>query len=146
MLAALDKWNKRPSTSSSRRVPVPEPIVLCEDKDVIGTPFYIMEFLDGRIFTDVRMTQIKPAERKEWCVYALLSNSSESLTQVMDSWLSAVRALAALAAVKPAEIGLSSFGPSTPYFPRQIKSLSRVSLAQAAVVDVESDKPIGTHH
>ncbi|KZT35201.1 kinase-like protein [Sistotremastrum suecicum HHB10207 ss-3] len=124
MLEALDKWNKRSTTLPSRRVPVPEPIILCEDKNVIGTPFYIMEFLEGRIFTDVRMLQIDPADRKE-------------------CWLSAVRALAALAAVKPSEVGLSSFGPSTPYFPRQIKSLSRVSLAQAAVVDVDTDKQIG---
>ena len=59
------------------------------------------------------------------------------------SWLAAVRALASLSVLDPAEIGLSSFGPSTAYFPRQIKSLSRVSLAQAETVDVETGQSIG---
>lgn len=59
------------------------------------------------------------------------------------SWLSAVRALAALGSVSPESIGLSNFGPSTDYFPRQIKSISRVSAAQAAATDVETGKPVG---
>ena len=59
------------------------------------------------------------------------------------SWLSAVRALAALGSVSPATIGLSTFGPSTPYFPRQIKSLSRVSSAQAEAADVETGEKVG---
>jgi len=66
MLAALHKYNTSPSTSSDKRVPVPEPIILCEDNSVIGTPFYIMEFLDGRIFTDVRMPEVSPKDRREW--------------------------------------------------------------------------------
>jgi hypothetical protein len=41
---------------------------------VVGTPFYIMEFLDGRIFTDVYMPQLDPKDRREWCV-PLLSDS-----------------------------------------------------------------------
>ena len=59
------------------------------------------------------------------------------------SWLSAIRALAALSSLPPADVGLSSFGPSTAYFPRQIKSISRVSSAQAAVTDIETHKPVG---
>jgi aminoglycoside phosphotransferase (APT) family kinase protein len=54
-----------------------------------------------------------------------------------------VRALAALGSIPPESIGLSNFGPSTAYFPRQIKSLSRVSSAQATVTDIESGKPTG---
>lgn len=59
------------------------------------------------------------------------------------SWLAAVRALASLSILDPAAIGLSSFGPSTPYFPRQIRSLSRVSQAQAEAVDVETGEKTG---
>jgi aminoglycoside phosphotransferase (APT) family kinase protein len=51
--------------------------------------------------------------------------------------------LAALASLDPKALGLSHFGPSTDYFPRQIKSLSRVSLAQAEAVDVETKESIG---
>jgi aminoglycoside phosphotransferase (APT) family kinase protein len=44
-------------------VPVPEALCLCEDDSVIGTPFYIMEFLDGRHFTDPAMPGVSAAER-----------------------------------------------------------------------------------
>lgn len=40
-------------------------------------------------------------------------------------------------------MGLTTFGPATDYFPRQIKSLTRVSVAQAAAVDVETNEPVG---
>lgn len=43
--------------------------VLCEDTDVLGTPFYVMDFLDGRIFTDVNLPEVEEKEeRKQLCV------------------------------------------------------------------------------
>ncbi|EIW54435.1 kinase-like protein [Trametes versicolor FP-101664 SS1] len=124
MLRALHTHNTKPSTSADKRVPIPEPIVLCEDVSVVGTPFYIMEFLDGRIFTDPRMGEVSAQTRRE-------------------CWLDAVRVLGALSQLVPAEIGLSTFAPNTPYFPRQIKALARVSQAQAEAVDVETNQPTG---
>ncbi|KAF7792759.1 hypothetical protein EIP86_003857 [Pleurotus ostreatoroseus] len=124
MLSALHKHNTESSTVSEQHVPVPIPYALCEDSTVIGTPFYIMEYLDGRIFTDARMPEVSPETRRE-------------------CWLSAIHALAALSSLDPAALGLSSFGPSTPYFPRQIKSLTRVSIAQAAAVDIETGVQTG---
>ena len=59
------------------------------------------------------------------------------------SWLSAARSLAALASLSPTALGLSKFGPPTDYFPRQIKSLTRVTAAQSEVVDIETHEPIG---
>jgi aminoglycoside phosphotransferase (APT) family kinase protein len=59
------------------------------------------------------------------------------------SWLSAIQALAALASLSPNDLGLTDFGPSSDYFPRQIKSLTRVSLAQSKAIDVESNDAIG---
>lgn len=44
-------------------VPVPKAYCLCEDDKVIGTPFYIMEFLDGRIFTDPAIPSVSAEER-----------------------------------------------------------------------------------
>lgn len=44
-------------------VPVPGVVCLCEDNDVIGTPFYIMEFLDGRHFTDPTMPGVSAEQR-----------------------------------------------------------------------------------
>ncbi|EKM53394.1 uncharacterized protein PHACADRAFT_259746 [Phanerochaete carnosa HHB-10118-sp] len=124
ILRALHKHNQNPATTPAQRVPVPEPVVLCEDSAVVGTPFYIMEYLDGRIFTDPRMPGVKPETRRE-------------------CWLSAIRSLTALSSLDPATLGLSSFGPNTPYFPRQIKSLARVSLAQAEAVDIETNRKTG---
>lgn len=49
-----------------KAVPVPEVYCLCEDASVIGTPFYIMEFIEGRIFTDARMLNLPKEERKKW--------------------------------------------------------------------------------
>jgi len=51
--------------------------------------------------------------------------------------------LAALASLDPFQIGLENFGPTTDYFPRQIKSLTRVSVAQSQAVDVKSGEAIG---
>ncbi|KDN47847.1 hypothetical protein RSAG8_03267, partial [Rhizoctonia solani AG-8 WAC10335] len=103
---------------------VPQPILLCEDVSIVGTPFYVMEFLDGRIFSDPRMLEIPKEDRKQ-------------------CWLSAVKSLAALSSLVPSEVGLEGFGPRTPYFPRQIKSLSKVSQAQARVIDLETKQPVG---
>lgn len=66
VLSALHTHNQTPSLSPEQRVPVPEPFALCTDSSIVGTPFYIMEFLDGRIFTDTRMLEVPPEDRKEW--------------------------------------------------------------------------------
>ncbi|KAM5542991.1 hypothetical protein V8D89_003375 [Ganoderma adspersum] len=124
MLRALHKHNTNPATAPDKRVPIPEPIVLCEDVSVVGTPFYIMEFLDGRIFTNPRMPEVSAETRRE-------------------CWLSAARVLGTLSLLDPTAIGLSSFASNTPYFPRQIKSLTAVSQAQAQAVDVETGKQTG---
>jgi len=46
-------------------VPVPKTYGLCEDSSVVGTPFYIMEFLDGRIFEDPSMPEVSESDRSE---------------------------------------------------------------------------------
>lgn len=71
ILRALHMHNTRSTTRPEQRVPVPEPYLLCEDASVVGTPFYVMEFLDGRIFTDMKMPEVSPATRREWCVIVL---------------------------------------------------------------------------
>lgn len=66
ILAALSKYNNNPSTLESRRIPVPRPLSLCEDPAVLGTPFYIMEFLEGRIFEDSKLLDLPREERRLW--------------------------------------------------------------------------------
>ncbi len=49
--------------SDNTDVPVPKPYALCQDDGVIGTAFYIMQFLPGRILADPKMPGISPADR-----------------------------------------------------------------------------------
>ncbi|KAJ8581256.1 aminoglycoside phosphotransferase, partial [Rhizopogon salebrosus TDB-379] len=124
ILSALHQYNISPTTKPEQTVPVPQPVALCEDNSIIGTPFYIMEYLEGRIFTDTRLLELPPQNRRE-------------------CFLSAVRSLAALASLDPFQIGLGNFGPTTDYFPRQIKSLTRISVAQSQAVDIETGEAVG---
>ncbi|KAJ5720231.1 uncharacterized protein N7483_008165 [Penicillium malachiteum] len=105
-------------------VPVPKVLCLCEDNDVIGTPFYIMEFLDGRHFTDPSMPGVSAEERN-----AL--------------WKDAVQTLAKFHSVVPQSVGLEKFGKPTNFFDRQIETFNTISKAQAAVVDADTKEPVG---
>src|SRR6266851_9883369 len=61
---AVDREFRVMRALAETAVPVPLVYALCEDEAVIGSAFYIMEFLDGRIFWDQRLPEIaSPAER-----------------------------------------------------------------------------------
>ncbi|KAJ5485520.1 hypothetical protein N7539_005508 [Penicillium diatomitis] len=108
----------------STNVPVPEALCLCEDSNVIGTPFYIMEFLDGRHFVDPTMPGVSPEERT-----AL--------------WKSAVETLAKFHSVVPQSVGLEKFGKSSGFYDRQIATFTAVSQAQSEVLDKDTKEPVG---
>lgn len=57
--------------SAHTDVPVPKAYCLCEDDAVIGTAFYIMEFLDGRIFEDPSLPDVSVEDRTKMCVLLL---------------------------------------------------------------------------
>ncbi|KAI9205657.1 kinase-like domain-containing protein [Polychytrium aggregatum] len=101
-------------------VPVPKVYVLCEDPAVLGTPFYVMEFLDGRIFDDNLLRDLQP-----YAPYRHLR--------------SVVRTLAKLHKTDIVAVGLESYGKHGGFYTRQIESLYRVSQAQAAVKDSSGD-------
>ncbi len=82
-------------------VPVPRTVILCQDRSVIGTPFYVMEYLDGRVFTDPALPNVPPADRREL-------------------YESAFTTLAALHAVDFHTAGLSDFGRAQGYLARQV--------------------------
>ena len=46
-------------------VPVPKTYCLCKDESIVGTDFYIMEFLDGRIITESWLPDVSDADRTE---------------------------------------------------------------------------------
>jgi hypothetical protein len=47
------------------KFPVPHCYFLCTDESVIGTPFFVMAFVEGRIFTKPTMPNLKPSQRAE---------------------------------------------------------------------------------
>jgi aminoglycoside phosphotransferase (APT) family kinase protein len=61
---AIDREYRVMRALSGTAVPVPEVFALCEDDRVIGSVFYVMEFLGGRIFWDPRLPGLAPAERR----------------------------------------------------------------------------------
>ncbi|QIT56210.1 phosphotransferase [Aquisalimonas sp. 2447] len=44
-------------------VPVPEMLLLCEDDSIIGTPFYVMRFIEGRVYSHPALEDVAPEER-----------------------------------------------------------------------------------
>jgi acyl-CoA dehydrogenase len=85
------------------RVPVPRTVCLCEDDAVIGTPFYIMEFMNGRVFDNSDLKELPEAERT--AVYA-----------------SVVDTMVALHAVDYKAVGLEGFGRDSGYVQRQTRT------------------------
>ncbi|KAF1932513.1 acyl-CoA dehydrogenase family member 11 [Didymella exigua CBS 183.55] len=105
-------------------VPVPKAYALCQDESVVGSDFYIMEFLDGRIFEDPAIPGVTPSER----------------TQM---WHSAITTLAKFHRVKPESVNLSTYGKPSGFYNRQIATFNTISLAQALTKDIETGVPVG---
>ncbi|GAA2583048.1 MULTISPECIES: phosphotransferase family protein [Streptomyces] len=84
-------------------VPVPRPVLLCEDEEVLGAPFYVMEFVDGVPYrTSEQLAPLGP-ERTRAAV------------------LNLVDTLVGLHAVDPVEVGLADFGRPEGFLDRQLR-------------------------
>ncbi|GAA6061963.1 hypothetical protein JCM10212_005207 [Sporobolomyces blumeae] len=106
-------------------VPVPKVYHLCKDESIIGRQWYLMEYLQGRKFEDVRMPEVETKEERE------------------KLWFAIIKTLAALHALDPQKIGLGDYGSTKEFYPRQIRSLSKVSAAQSRVVSTKTSQPVG---
>lgn len=82
-------------------VPVPEMVHHCDDVSIIGMPFFLMDHVDGRVFTDPSLPGLSPPART--ALYREVA-----------------RVLAALHDVDPDALGLSDFGRRDNYFGVQI--------------------------
>lgn len=87
-------------------VPVPRVHLLCEDASIIGTPFYLMDFVEGRVFLDPALPGLEPHQRA--ALYDELN-----------------RVMAAIHQVDVAAVGLSDFGRPSRYLARQIERWTR---------------------
>jgi aminoglycoside phosphotransferase (APT) family kinase protein len=86
--------------------PVAEPLLYCDDATVVGTPFYVMGFVEGRVFWEPNMPGSDPADR----------------TKVYDAMNAT---LARLHSFDPEALGLSDFGRAENYVRRQVERWSK---------------------
>lgn len=98
---AIDREYRIQRALAGTDVPVPEMVAWCDDASVLGTPFYLMERLDGRVWHESAMPGAEPAERR-------------------DMYLAVARTLAALHSIDPAATGLGDYGRPGNYFARQV--------------------------
>ncbi|PKA48392.1 Isovaleryl-CoA dehydrogenase 1, mitochondrial [Apostasia shenzhenica] len=91
-------------------VPVPKVFCLCDDPNIIGTPFYIMDYLEGRIFMESKLPGVAPESRK--AIYQATA-----------------KALASLHRVNVDTVGLERFGRRENYCRRQVQRWERQYLS-----------------
>ncbi|MDJ0463383.1 phosphotransferase family protein [Streptomyces sp. H27-C3] len=84
-------------------VPVPAPVLLCEDESVIGSPFYVMEFVEGVPYRTAEELAVLGAERTRGAVLDLVDT------------------LVTLHSVDPTAVGLGDFGRPEGFLGRQLR-------------------------
>ena len=103
---AVDREFRIMKALRNTEVAVPEVYVYSDDVTITGTPFYLMAYLDGRVFVDQSLPGISRTER------AAIYNEMN-------------RVIAALHRIDPATVGLSDYGRAGNYFARQIARWTR---------------------
>jgi aminoglycoside phosphotransferase (APT) family kinase protein len=102
---AVDREYRIISALYAAGFPVPRPYLLCEDGEIIGTMFFIMEYVDGRIFWDLDLPDADPAYRA-----ALYGDVNKTIAK--------------LHSYDYESLGLQDFGKPGNYFARQISRWS----------------------
>ena len=82
-------------------VPVPRILGVCNDADILGSDFFVMEMVDGRIFWDASFPEIDIAHRAAYF---------DAMNAV----------IAAMHNIEPDAVGLGDYGRAGNYFARQI--------------------------
>jgi aminoglycoside phosphotransferase (APT) family kinase protein len=113
---AVDREYRVLAALGQQGFPVPRVHGLCLDETVIGTPFYVMDMVEGRIFWEADFPQVGPEERPAYF---------DAMNAVM----------AALHRIDPAAAGLADYGRPGNYFERQIGRWSKQYLG-----DVEAGR------
>ena len=103
---AVDREFRVIRALAAQGFPVAEPLLYCADESVAGTAFYVMGFVDGRVFWEPQMPGSNPAERA--AVYDAMNAT-----------------IARLHTFDPAQIGLGDFGSGENYVARQVERWSK---------------------
>lgn len=103
---AVDREFRIQRALADTDVPVPRMRAFCEDRGVIGTPFYVMDRLEGRVLSSQSIPELPPAQRRA-------------------CWLAMAETLARLHAVDWAALDLADYGKPGNFFARQINRWTR---------------------
>jgi aminoglycoside phosphotransferase (APT) family kinase protein len=103
---AVDREFRVISVLHRQGFPVAAPVLYCDVENIVGTPFYVMAFVEGRVFWNPHMPGSNPTERA--AVYAAMNAT-----------------LSRLHAFDPAAIGLQDFGRGENYIGRQVERWSK---------------------
>jgi aminoglycoside phosphotransferase (APT) family kinase protein len=103
---AVDREFRVISALYAQGFPVAAPLIYCDDPGIAGTPFYVMDHVDGRVVWEPHMPGAEPAERA--AVYDAMNAT-----------------LARLHSFDPAALGLSDFGRGDNYVARQVERWSK---------------------
>ena len=107
---AVDREYKVITALQNTEVPVPKNYGLCEDADIIGTPFFVMDLLDGTVYWDLLLSEKSPQERME--IYA---NKNKVIAELHN--------------VDYESVGLSDYGKPGNYIARQVSRWTKQYLA-----------------
>jgi aminoglycoside phosphotransferase (APT) family kinase protein len=103
---AVDREYRVIGALAAQGFPVATPVLYCADESVVGTAFYVMGFVDGRVYWEPHMPGAEPAERA--AVYDAMNAT-----------------IARLHSFDPAGIGLADFGRGENYVARQVDRWSK---------------------
>jgi aminoglycoside phosphotransferase (APT) family kinase protein len=103
---AVDREYRIISALHAQGFPVAEPVLYCADETVTGTAFFVMAYVEGRVFWEPHMPASDPAERA--AVYDAMNAT-----------------LARLHIFDPSAIGLSDYGRGENYVARQVERWSK---------------------
>jgi aminoglycoside phosphotransferase (APT) family kinase protein len=104
---AIDREYRVLEALRDTSVPAPKPIRYCVDREILGTPFYLMEWLDGRVFHDFATPGIGREERTE--IYRAMCAT-----------------LAQIHTLDYRTLGLGDYGKPGNYFRRQLSRWARL--------------------
>ena len=104
---AVDREYRIIKTLRKADIPVAEALLLCTDDSIIGTPFYVMEHVEGRIFRDVKASMAKSPEERR----AIFDAMNDTLARIhLVDWKA---------------LGLADFGKPGNYMARQVSRWHR---------------------
>jgi aminoglycoside phosphotransferase (APT) family kinase protein len=120
---AMDREFRIISALHAHGFPVAEPFLYCADDSIAGTAFYVMGFVEGRVFWEPSMPGSNPVERA-----AVYDHMNATIAQLHN--------------FDPAAIGLGDFGRGESYVARQVERWSKQYRASETETIPEMDRLI----